>query len=407
MSPRIEFWFEFASTYSYPAAARIETEARARGARVAWRPFLLGPIFAAQGWNDSPFNLVPAKGRAMWRDVARTCARLGLPFRRPQVFPRNGLLAARVACRFEAEPWVAEFVRRIFHANFADDRDVSDPEVVGAVLAGLGQPARERIAAATTAEARAALRDRTEQARALGIFGAPSFVAGDELFWGHDRLDAALDAACAAARVADPGGSPSGGGYQIGGGYRIETARLRIRPFEPERDAGPFGAIAADPPVHRFIGDGSRWTAERVAALFETQARHLVSHGFALGALEERAPGPDGAPTLVGMAGLAPLGSTREVEIGWWLRPDRWGRGYASEAGRALLFHAFERLGLPRVVAIAHPENRASQRVMDRIGLVFESRASGRELGLRVPDVEVVLHAAERRPSRTATDPSC
>lgn len=191
------------------------------------------------------------------------------------------------------------------------------------------------------------------------------------------------------------------------GRYQIDTPRLRIRPFEPERDAGPFEAIASDPQVHRFIGDGSRWTSGRVAALFETQARHLASRGFALGALDERAPGPGGVPTLVGMAGLAPLGSTREVEIGWWLRPDRWGRGYASEAGRAVLFHAFERLGLPRVVAIAHPENRASHRVMERLGLAFERRATGRELGLRVPDVELVLHAAERPRARTAADPCC
>src|SRR6185369_6577026 len=93
----IEFWFEFASTYSYPAAWRVEELARDAGCEVAWRPFLLGPIFAGQGWNDSPFNVYPAKGKYMWRDLARVCAKHDLPLRHPSQFPRNGLLAARVA----------------------------------------------------------------------------------------------------------------------------------------------------------------------------------------------------------------------------------------------------------------------------------------------------------------------
>src|SRR5258706_1806082 len=75
MMASVEFWFEFASTYSYPAAFAVEERARARGVRIAWRSFLLAPIFGAQGWNDSPFNIYPAKGAYMWRDLARICAR--------------------------------------------------------------------------------------------------------------------------------------------------------------------------------------------------------------------------------------------------------------------------------------------------------------------------------------------
>ena len=95
--PRLEFWFEFASTYSYPAAMRIEEAARKADVDVVWRPFLLGPLLKSQqGLADSPFNLVPAKGAYMWRDVARICAGYGFDFERPSVFPRNGLRAARV-----------------------------------------------------------------------------------------------------------------------------------------------------------------------------------------------------------------------------------------------------------------------------------------------------------------------
>src|SRR5262245_24506012 len=80
MPGELEFWFEFASTYSYLAAERIEPLASKAGVRLAWRPFLLGPIFRAQGWNDSPFNVYPLKGRYMWRDMERLCDAYELPF---------------------------------------------------------------------------------------------------------------------------------------------------------------------------------------------------------------------------------------------------------------------------------------------------------------------------------------
>lgn len=189
----IGFWFDFASTYSYPAAMRIEEAARRHGRAVTWRPFLLGPIFQAQGWNDSPFNLYPAKGRYMWRDLERLCAGLGIPFQKPSEFPRNGLLAARVVCAAEGAAWVPEFVRRVYTANFARDRDIAEPSVVRDCLEGLVDAPQAMIAAAGDADVKSRLRGNTERAVELGIFGAPSFVVGDELFWGNDRLEAALE----------------------------------------------------------------------------------------------------------------------------------------------------------------------------------------------------------------------
>jgi 2-hydroxychromene-2-carboxylate isomerase len=189
----LAFWFEFASTYSYPAAMRVERLARERGVALEWKPFLLGPIFQSQGWNDSPFNLYEAKGRYMWRDLERLCAAEGLPFARPSRFPRSGLLAARVACRFAGEPWLPAFVRAAYDANFARDEEISEPVVVAACLERAGQGPAPLLAAAGSDEAKAALRAQTEQAARLGIFGAPSFLAGGELFWGNDRLEAALD----------------------------------------------------------------------------------------------------------------------------------------------------------------------------------------------------------------------
>jgi len=188
----LEFWFEFASTYSYLAAERVEPLAAEAGVPVRWRAFLLGPVFHAMGWNDSPFNLYPAKGRYMWRDLERLCDEHGLPFRRPSAFPRNGLLAARVATAGGDEPWVPEFVRGVYRANFAEDRDIAAPETLAEILRDAGQPAQALLERAVSPETKAALRARGEDVAARGIFGAPSFSVGDELFWGHDRLAQAL-----------------------------------------------------------------------------------------------------------------------------------------------------------------------------------------------------------------------
>ena len=187
----LEFWFEFASTYSYLSAARIEDAA---GVPVRWEPFLLGPIFAKQGWNDSPFNIYPAKGRYVWRDVERLCAKYGISFAKPSRFPRNGLLAARVACLAAArsERWLPDFVRAVFRANFAEDREIGGPDVIHSVLDSLGLPSTRIVEQASSPDNKQRLREQTQRAAERGIFGAPSFVVGGELFWGNDRLEDAL-----------------------------------------------------------------------------------------------------------------------------------------------------------------------------------------------------------------------
>jgi 2-hydroxychromene-2-carboxylate isomerase len=192
MGETVEFWFEFASTYSYPSAMRVEAYAAERGVPLVWRAFLLGPIFREQGWNDSPFNLYPAKGRYMWRDLERICAAQGLDFRRPTQFPRNGLHAARVACAFADAPWLPAFVRAVYRANFAEDRDVADAAVLRDCLARAGAPPDESLAHAESDASKERLRAQTEAAVRRGIFGAPAFVVGGELFWGNDRLESAF-----------------------------------------------------------------------------------------------------------------------------------------------------------------------------------------------------------------------
>ncbi|WP_201859317.1 2-hydroxychromene-2-carboxylate isomerase [Microvirga soli] len=192
--PVVSFWYEFASTYSYLAAMRIEPLAEAAGVAIRWRPFLLGPIFAAQGWTTSPFNLFPAKGRYMWRDMEREAARLGLPCVQPDPFPQNGLLPARIALVGADQPWGPAFTKAVYRAEFGEGRAISNPAVIRDVLVRLGLDADGILALAGTEANKAALKSQTEEAKSLGIFGAPTFIAeGGEMFWGNDRLEQALD----------------------------------------------------------------------------------------------------------------------------------------------------------------------------------------------------------------------
>lgn len=189
----IEFWYEFASPYSYLAAARIEALVAGKPLRLDWRPFLLGPIFQTRGHDPSPYqNPSPAQRRYRWRDVQRLCAVAALPLRLPSSYPRNGLLAARAALIAIDEGWGPDFSRAVFHANFAEDRDIASPEVIAALVAAQGRAPSTLLEQATSAANKARLKARGEEAVRRGIFGAPSFLVGDELFWGNDRLDQAV-----------------------------------------------------------------------------------------------------------------------------------------------------------------------------------------------------------------------
>jgi 2-hydroxychromene-2-carboxylate isomerase len=190
--PVLDFWFDFASTYSYPSAMRIGALADAAGIDVRFHPFLLGPIFKALGWETSPFNLYPAKGRNMWRDLERLCADLSLPFVRPDPFPQSSLLAARVALAVPQTKRDA-FCTAVFRMQFVDGRRIDQPDAIGTILAGLDTDPAALLAAAQTDAIKDQLRAATAEAQQLGVFGAPTFITADgELFWGNDRLERAL-----------------------------------------------------------------------------------------------------------------------------------------------------------------------------------------------------------------------
>jgi 2-hydroxychromene-2-carboxylate isomerase len=197
---KLEIWFEFASTYSYLTVSRAEKLLVGTPVKLAWRPFLLGPIFRDRGLDTSPFIIDPVKGRYMWNDMARRCEKYRLPFMRPNVFPMNGLNAARIMTAALGQPWCGAFARSVFTAQFGHGTDISHDRVLRTSLETCGVTPEPWLERAQSPEIKGALRAATDRARSLGIFGAPSMVVDDELFWGDDRLEDAMEFACDARR---------------------------------------------------------------------------------------------------------------------------------------------------------------------------------------------------------------
>lgn len=192
--PKLDFWYEFASTYTYLSVMRIEDLARNAGVEVRWRPFLLGPFFKARGRKTSPFVEQKEKGRYMIRDMERMCAARGLDFRMPNPFPQLSLYVARLALLGADEGWAGRFSRLVFTEQFTNNMQLDDKTALGECLTAIGLDADTLMAKIETPEIKERLRTQTGDALALGLFGAPSFVTEvGELFWGDDRLEQALE----------------------------------------------------------------------------------------------------------------------------------------------------------------------------------------------------------------------
>lgn len=192
---KLEFWYDFASTYSYLTAMRIDHVAAGAGVEVVWRPFLLGPIFKAQGWDTSPFNVYPAKGRYMIRDIQRIAGARGLAFVMPPAFPAQSLLAARVALALDAPDWMRNFSRAVFEAQFQRGANIADHRLLVDLIgkSGCRIAPGEILGNAGSDRVKLALKAQTGRAAELGIFGAPTLVTADgELFWGDDRVEQAI-----------------------------------------------------------------------------------------------------------------------------------------------------------------------------------------------------------------------
>jgi RimJ/RimL family protein N-acetyltransferase len=169
--------------------------------------------------------------------------------------------------------------------------------------------------------------------------------------------------------------------------FTLETERLVVRPWRTD-DRAAFAALTHDPAVMRYVHGGAPYAEDEIDEFFGRQARQLAELDVCMGAMIEKASGE-----IIGVAGVQPLGTTGDLEIGWWLRQDRWGRGLATEAGAAAMRHVLETLQRPRVVAIIDVDNDPSKRVAARLGMHYERRCTGADLGHRKPEIVVDLYA--------------
>ena len=189
----IDFWIEYGSTYTYLSVARIGALAAEAGVEVRWQPFFVMPIMAELGLNQGPFLPYPSKTAYMWRDIERRAQQSAVPYVRPSTYPVNSLLTARIACIAAEEGWCRAFTERVFALHWTKNVLIGTEENIGTALTALGQSSEDVVSRAQRAQMKDRLKQQTERAKSLGIFGAPSFTVGSELFWGDDRLEEAIE----------------------------------------------------------------------------------------------------------------------------------------------------------------------------------------------------------------------
>lgn len=189
MTKTVEFFFDFGSPYTYLAYHQLPKIAARHGATIIWRPMLLGGVFQATG-NKSPIE-IPAKGRYSLIDLQRWAQHFGVPLQMNPHFPINTLPLMRgaVAMQLRSEVEFQRYVAVIFRAMFEHPRNLNQPEEVAAVLAENGMDPTAFVDLINAPAAKEKLKENTAQAVARGVFGAPTFFVGEQMFWGQDRLD--------------------------------------------------------------------------------------------------------------------------------------------------------------------------------------------------------------------------
>ena len=186
----VDFWFAIGSTYTYLSVMRIDAIARSNQISIQWRPFSLRTL--TREMNNVPFATKPVKATYMWRDIERRAQMYGLTAKVPAPYPLKEFdLANRIAVLGFAEGWGADYVKATYRRWFEESQEPGLDPNLSASLAEIGQSSGDAIERAN-AKATDAYRANTDEARALGIFGAPTFVVGQELFWGDDRLEDAM-----------------------------------------------------------------------------------------------------------------------------------------------------------------------------------------------------------------------
>jgi len=187
--PRLEFFFDYGSPYSYLADSRLPALAKRTGAELTYRPMLLGGVFKATGNQSPAVQPCEAKRAYGFLELQRWVAHLGVPFAGNPHFPINTLLLMRTAVAAQRAGVFEPFHRGVYPAFWAEGENLGEPEVVSRIVEKAGLDARALLEAAGDPDVKAELRAATEEAVARGAFGAPTFFVEGEMFFGNDRLD--------------------------------------------------------------------------------------------------------------------------------------------------------------------------------------------------------------------------
>ena len=182
MTARLEFFYDYVSVYSYLANSQLD-----RFENVVYRPMLLGAVMEATG--NRPPATIKAKGVYLFSDVERWARRYGLPYKMNSVFPQMTVNALRLAIVAERRDVFPDLHQRLFNAMWAEDRNISDKEVLASIVTEAGLPADEFMAEIGEQSVKDALKSNTEEAVQRGVFGGPTFFVGDEMFFGNDRFE--------------------------------------------------------------------------------------------------------------------------------------------------------------------------------------------------------------------------
>ncbi|MDH0939210.1 2-hydroxychromene-2-carboxylate isomerase [Aeromonas caviae] len=189
MTKTLEFFFDLGSPASYLAWTQLPALCASTGATLHYRPMLLGGVFQATG-NSSP-AAVPAKGRYMATDLLRHARRYGVPFAFNPHFPINTLALMRGAIGYQMQrpEDFARYLEALFNALWVDQRNLADDAVLGPILEAAGLDVQQYQAMISDDQVKGALKASTEEAVQRGVFGAPTFFVGDEMYFGQDRLE--------------------------------------------------------------------------------------------------------------------------------------------------------------------------------------------------------------------------
>ncbi len=189
MTRSVDFLFDFGSPAAYLAWTQLPQLAAATGAQVRLMPMLLGGVFQSTG-NRAPIT-VPLKGSYLFMDMGRYAKAYGVPLRMNPHFPINTITLMRidVALVLRADPRLDAYRAAVFRAIWAEQQNMGDPATVATVLAPAGFDAAELAAMAGDQQVKDTLKTWTQDAVDRGVFGAPTFFVGTEMFWGQDRLE--------------------------------------------------------------------------------------------------------------------------------------------------------------------------------------------------------------------------